>query len=385
MIVRMFHIDRSEIQAQLQAKGVDPNHIKALHVKLQSGELDQTSFVIPNEQLSAPTANDATPYHMAATQLGVDALLADQLLVFWLNGGAATRYGAKEYAHLPKGLTPVVQDISYLELKIKNLLHITKQYQLPVHPQVIIMNSFVTDAQTRSYFETVFERYPDLDPSRFHFILQQARIPRFTQAADVKEIDVFVDASGRLSWAPCGHGDFVYLLKEYLSVHPIANVRYMFFANIDNIAATIDPALLGLHIQSHCGRTVEVVNKLADDKGGLPCRVNGEMMIVEQMKLPATFPSTTLPWLSTNTFWFSLQDLLSYNQELPWVIAEKTIPEGNVIQLERLACDVNVSSCYVVVDRAERFWPVKRYADLLEYRTQPAFQRLLKQQFSVTV
>jgi UTP--glucose-1-phosphate uridylyltransferase len=381
----MFHIDRSEIQSQLEAKGVDPNHIKALHVKLQSGELDHTSFVIPAEQLASPTTDDAHAYQTSSTDLGVEALQADELLLFWLNGGAATRYGAQAYAHLPKGLTPVVDGVSYLELKVKNLLLVTKQLQLPVHPQVVIMNSFVTDTQTRQHFAELFKRYPDLDPNRFHFIIQQARIPRFTRATEVNEIDVFVDNAGQLSWAPCGHGDFVYLLQEYFHTHPISKVKYMFFANIDNVAATLDPALLGMHIQSKRGRTVEVVNKLDTDQGGLPCKVNGEMMIVEQMKFPSNFAYQTLPWLNTNTFWFTLSDLLTYDSELPWIIAEKTIPEGDVIQLERFACDVNVSSQYVVVDRTQRFWPVKRYSDLLEYRQQPIFQRLLKEQFSVTV
>ncbi|EKD78653.1 MAG: hypothetical protein ACD_41C00303G0001, partial [uncultured bacterium] len=69
----------------------------------------------------------------------------------------------------------------------------------------------------------------------------------------------------------------------------------------------------------------------------------------------------------------------------PWILAEKTIADGNVIQLERFACDVNVPSQYVVVDRQQRFWPIKRYDDLLNYRQLPEFQELLKQRFSVTV
>ena len=40
----MLRIHQSDIQQQLRAKGVDPEHIKALHIKLQSGELDQTSL-----------------------------------------------------------------------------------------------------------------------------------------------------------------------------------------------------------------------------------------------------------------------------------------------------------------------------------------------------
>lgn len=400
----MFHIERSEIHEQLRARGVDPDHIKSLHVKLQSGELDQTSFIIPLNQLSAPSSEDAVSYDTSAAATGKEVLQADELLVFWLNGGAATRYfdaskltaaeqqqysqTLAELAHLkeqPKGVTPVVQGMSYLELKVRDLLRITKEQRLPKHPQVIIMNSFVTDQQTREHFETLFAKYPELDRARIHFIIQQARIPRFTKAADLKEIDVFVDSEGQLSWAPCGHGDFVYLLRDYLQAQPIPKVKYMFFANIDNLAATIDPALLGQHVRSQRGRTVEVVTKLPTDQGGVPCKVDGQLTIIEQMKFPAEFDYQALPWLNTNTFWFTLTDLLNFNQDLPWVLAEKTITDGNVIQLERFACDVNLPSQYVVVERTERFWPMKRYIDVLLSQQQSNFQKLLRERFDLQV
>lgn len=379
----MLRIHQADIQEQLRAKGVDPEHIKALHVKLQSGQLDQASFVIPTERLSLPIAGDIVPYTTSHTMAGIEALQADQLLLFWLNGGAATRYGASQFAHLPKGATPVAANVSYLELKVRDLLTVTKRHQLEVHPAVIVMNSFVTDAQTRRHFEDLFQRYPDLDPSRFHFVIQQARIPRFTQAADVKEIDVFVDNHGQLSWAPCGHGDFVYLLRDYLQHTRIPNVRYMLFTNVDNVAATIDPALLGAHITAGVGRTVEVVKKLPMDQGGVPCRVDGQLTIVEQMKFPPNFPTDQLAWLNTNTFWFSLPDLLQYNEDLPWILAEKTIAAGNVIQLERLACDVNLPSQYVAVERSQRFWAIKRYTDLMEYRQWPEFKQLFRDRFAI--
>ncbi len=400
----MFHIERAEIQEQLRARGVDPDHIKSLHVKLQSGELDQSSFVIAADRLSAPRQEDGAAYDASASAIGEEVLRGDGLLVFWLNGGAATRYfdasklstaEQAEYgqtlnalAHLknlPKGVTPVIQEMSYLELKVRDLLRVTREQKLRVHPQVIIMNSFVTDQQTREHFEDLFAKYPELDRKRIHFIIQQARIPRFTKAADLKEIDVFVDNDGQLSWAPCGHGDFVYLLRDYLQTQPIANVRYMFFANIDNLAATLDPALLGQHVRSQQGRTVEVVNKIATDQGGVPCKVDGQLTIIEQMKFPKDFNYQALPWLNTNTFWFTLADLLSFNQDLPWVLAEKTITDGNVIQLERFACDVNLPSQYIVVERSQRFWPMKRYIDLLQSQRQTEFQQLLHERFDIKI
>lgn len=388
----MYHIERDDIQNQLRDHGIDPDHIKSLHVKLQTGELDRNSFVIDNSRLRVPTESDVD--HLTdldqteLQQKGITALQNDELLVFWLNGGAATRYFddskilndeknryskqldtiTNEIRQSPKGITPVVNGMSYLELKIRNVLAITKQYKLSVHPQILLMNSFLTDEPTRELLQTLFVKYPDLDPARFHFVIQQPTIPRFQQVEDLKNIDLFVKQDNTLSFAPCGHGDFIYLLQEYLRKTHIPNVRYMFFANIDNLGSTIEPALLGYHIEKSTGRTVELATKLPGDAGGAPCFVDDELIIVEQMKFPPEFDQTTIPWFNTNTFWFTLKDLQAFEEDLPLVLAEKSIAEGDVIQLEHFACDVNVPSKYIVVPRETRFWPVKRFVDLLIYQ-----------------
>ncbi|MFA6475305.1 MAG: UTP--glucose-1-phosphate uridylyltransferase [Patescibacteria group bacterium] len=369
----MLHIDQAEIKQQLLTKGVDPAHIKALHIKLQSGELDQTSFVLSPTQLLVPEPKNIVQYDAGSSNIGITALKHDELLLFWLNGGAATRYGS----NLAKGVSPVIDDISYLELKILDLLRVTKTHHLASHPPVVIMNSFVTDQPTREHLDMLYKKYSALDPTRIHFVVQQEHIPRFTNTAVREDIDVFVDQQGKLSWAPCGHGDFVYLLRDYLAHEQIPNVKYLFFSNIDNIAATLDVVLLGQHIKSQLGRTVEIVDKSAADQGGVPCLVDGKMTIVEQMKFPPDFDYAALPWLNTNTFWFTLSDLLKFDNDLPWVLAEKTITEGNVIQLERFACDVDLPSQYVLVNRLQRFWPIKRLADLDAAKQHPAFKKLL--------
>lgn len=410
----MSRLEQKDIQDQLHALGIHPDHIRALHVQLKKGALDRSTFVIPKERLRAPTTKDLIwPDQLNRAQLeeiGNTILKNDQLLVFWLSGGAATRYFdqskitpdesarygktlqkmMEKFTNLPKGVSPVIADKSYLELKVLNLLLITKRLQLPVHPHVIIMTSFITDEHIRTHVETLFTKYADLDPSRFHFIVQQPRIPRFTKVDELKNIDVFVNSQQQLSFAPCGHGDFVELLQEYLRTIHLPNLQYMFFANVDNIAATIEPWLLGLHAQNNVGRMVELVEKDKDDQGGAPCFVDGELVILEQMKFPNDFDQNQIRWFNTNNFWFSLQELLSFHQELPFVLAEKTIAEGEVIQLERFACDVHLPSQYVVLPRLQRFWPVKRYVDLLIYQDPTyapdlhhAFKNLLKTAYDI--
>lgn len=412
----MHHIDRTEIQEQLTAKGIDVEHIRSLHLQLTTGKLDHSSFVIDAHRLELPTEKDIIHYediHSSTyEQVGIQALQNDKLLLFWLNGGAATRYfdaikvapqEQDRYATqlamvtehmraLPKGVTPVIEDMSYLELKIRNLLEVTRRHQLATHPQVIMMNSFITDAATRDHLETLFIKYPDLDPARFHFVIQQPSIPRFQKVEDLKNIDLFVDSNDKLSFAPCGHGDFIYLLQEYIKQVHIPNVEYMFFTNIDNVGATIDPYILGHHIMSGTQRTVELATKEAGDQGGAPYYVDGELMIVEQMKLPKGFDQSKMPWFNTNSFWFSLSSLLSFREDLPLILAEKSIDEGDVYQLEHFACDVHVPSHYLVIPRQRRFWPIKRYVDLLMYKDSNAntkihynFKQLLHDEYSVNI
>lgn len=392
---------------QLLKQGVDPEQIKKLHLKLKLGHISYDSFVLPANKLKAPTDSQfdviKEQKEKNYTKIGEEAIKKDELLIFWLNGGAATRYFdeskisreekekfqkelgliKEKTKNLAKGITPVYENKSYLELKIINLLKITRDLNSKEHPPVLLMNSFLTDQPTQKHLASLFKKYPALDKKRFHFIVQRPKVPRFKKVEDLKETDVFIDQKGHLSFAPSGHGDFLYLTREYLKEEKISGVKYMFFSNIDNFGSTINPAILGYHINRQKGRTVEVAEKTKEDAGGAPCLVDNQMRIVEYMKFPSEFDQSTLKYFNTNNFWFTLKDLLDYEEDLPLIIAEKKISEGEVLQLEHFACDVNLPSNYLVVSRDERFWPTKRYVDALIYRQQNKFKELLDQEYNL--
>lgn len=378
----MVEFYQQEIIDQLIKHGIDPEQVKHLHLQLKLGEINSSSF-LAKEKLSVPSDDAFYHYDEKFAKLGQAAIKRGELLMFWLNGGAATRYFdeskitpdekkrfAKELIQdkdLPKGITPVFNGMTYLELKIKNLLKITKELHLTQHPQVLIMNSFLTDKETKKHLQELFHKYPQLITERFHFIVQRPRLPRFKKVDEISQTDLFIDQKGHLSFAPAGHGDFLYLTKEYFQEEKIKGARYMFFSNIDNFGSYIDPAILGFHIQSGKSRTVEVALKNKGDKGGAPCLVDNKLQIVEQMKFPADFDQDQLKYFNTNNFWFTLKDLLAYEEELPLVAVDKKITSGEVVQLERFACDVDLPSNFLIVKRAQRFWPIKRYVDLLIY------------------
>ncbi|MFA6027413.1 MAG: UTP--glucose-1-phosphate uridylyltransferase [Patescibacteria group bacterium] len=400
-------LTKKEINSQLLKQGVEPEQINELHLKLSLGQITYDSFIYSAKQLKAPSDSmfaflDSVK-ESGLKNIGEEAIKKGELLVFWLNGGAATRYFddskitkaerkkfQKELSlissftrSLPKGITPVIHDITYLELKIINLLKITAELKLKDHPPVLIMNSFLTDKPTRDHLDQLFKKYPQLRRELFHFIVQRPKVPRFKKVKNLSETELFIDQKGHLSFAPAGHGDFLYLTRDYFNEEGITGVKYMFFNNIDNFGSTINPTILGYHIQQRKGRTVEVAPKTKGDKGGAPCLVDNKIEIVEQMKFPQNFAQSSLKYFNTNNFWFTLKSLLDYEEDLPLIIAEKKIAEGEVLQLEHFACDVNLPSNYLVVPRDERFWPAKRYVDLLIYLKDKKFKDLLKREYDL--
>lgn len=439
------HITNTDIIAQLRAHNIDPERVDTLLGRLHAGEISDNSFIIAKNRLRPPTENDYIAYetpnievtdeqltdwkthyglalhsplsHEDCRALGLAAIRAGELGLFWLNGGAATRYfnlkkvNAKERERFatelnalnseamakPKGVTPVINDMTYLELKVRNLIRIEREAKTTAPIPVILMNSFITDNETTEHFKALYKKYPEIQRTQFHKVIQQPTIPRFTKTSTREAIDIYTDEQGEISFAPTGHGDFLTLLKNFFE-HEGKNldIRYLFFANIDNFGATIDPAILGIHIANKQGRTVELAPKAKGDKGGAPCFVDDKLIIVEQMKFPPDFDQDLITAFNTNTFWFTVSDLLAISTELPLIIAEKTVGNIEVLQLENFACDINLPSTFVNAPRERRFWPTKRYVDLLIYRDahpnndverrqHEQFRALLKDEYDIAI
>ena len=101
------------------------------------------------------------------------------------------------------------------------------------------------------------------------------------------------------------------------------------------------------------------------------------------MKFPEDFDQDSIPTFNTNSFWLTIEDILNYKEELPLIMADKTVQDTDVIQLEHFACDINLDSAFLEVPRDKRFWPTKRYVDLLIYRENKAFQQLIAEEYGI--
>src|SRR5439155_17180092 len=87
-------------------------------------------------------------------------------------------------------------------------------------------------------------------------------------------------------------------------------LKYLLLHNIDTLGADVDPALLGLHIQSGACLTFEMITRRLEDRGGGLARVNGRLRLVEGLALPREEVEFGLSYYNSNTCWIALDELL---------------------------------------------------------------------------
>jgi hypothetical protein len=87
-------------------------------------------------------------------------------------------------------------------------------------------------------------------------------------------------------------------------------LRYLLLHNIDTLGASLDPALLGLHIRHGACLSFEVIPRRLEDRGGGLARVNGRARLVEGLALPREEAEFSLTYYNSNTCWIDLDRLL---------------------------------------------------------------------------
>jgi hypothetical protein len=89
-----------------------------------------------------------------------------------------------------------------------------------------------------------------------------------------------------------------------------SSLRYLMLHNIDTLGADVDPALLGLHIDSEKCLTFEVIPRRIDDRGGGLARVNGRVRLVEGLAMPREEVEFSLSYYNSLTCWIDIDRLL---------------------------------------------------------------------------
>ena len=300
---------------------------------------------VPDEAEAVALPPDGDPEHARLDELGRAAIARGELAVVILAGGMATRFGASV-----KALAPVLDGnpLRFIDLKLADLERLG-----PI--DTTLMTSFATDDALRE----------QLAGEPVHFASQ------FVSLRLNPDGSLFRDADGSLSPHAPGHGDLPAALRLSGTLDRLrtAGVRTVLISNVDNVGATLEPALAALHRELGGAITVELVAKRPGDHGGIPVRrADGSLALAETFRLPPAFPADDFPLFNTNTLWVDLA-ALEGEHEWTWSAAKKEVDGREAIQFERLVGELTWwnETRYVKVPRdgsESRFVPIKDRDDL---------------------
>jgi hypothetical protein len=99
------------------------------------------------------------------------------------------------------------------------------------------------------------------------------------------------------------------VLASLLKERP--GLQHLMMHNIDTVGTDVDAMVLGQHIQSGAGMTVEVITRRVEDRGGGLARVDGHPRLVEGLALPREEDEFKLTYYNSNTMWIDIGRLLS--------------------------------------------------------------------------
>jgi UTP--glucose-1-phosphate uridylyltransferase len=389
-----------QLPASLADYPFDSETFDDLRGRVHTGALDPAAnrLPAPPQPLSTPPL-DLRPAAAATAEAEAEldelrargrAALADgHIAILVLNGGMATRFGGGA-----KGIVPVVEarpQASFLAVKLGQVRAAAQALDASI--PVVLMHSFATRGPSEAHLADIdWAGVTPGDRDSFSQSVMPRVLPDGTPLAELPEAAGLDDTD--LFSAP-GHGDTLGRLRGSGALARLRErgVGHVLVSNVDNLGASLDPLLVGAHLQAaHAGAgiTVEAVRRADGDAGGCIARLaSGRPAIVEGFRLPQGTDLADYPHFNTNTLWLSL-DAVDRELDLSWFAVRKRIawPDAgradadgmlDVVQFETLIGQATerVDSAFVEVDRATRFVPIKTRDDLATER--PLLERFARE------
>jgi len=341
----------ANLEALLDANGFDRAQHEKVRSDLRGGRIGLAQNRLPVstrvEDVSATDvvdARSAMPERLCA--IGEEALRAGRVAVVSLAGGIGTRW--TKGAGVVKALNPFARlagrHRTFVEIHLAKSRQVTQRFDCEV-PHVITTSYMTHDAVVETLQRTSNYGYTGplhVSPGRAIGLrmVPMTRDLRFAweempqQALDEQKQKVRDSLRAALiQWATSsGEGsDYTDNLPEQC-LHPVGHwyevpnllrngvlarlleerpqLETLMLHNIDTLGASLDPALIGLHIDSGAAMTVEVIGREVDDRGGGLARVDGRLRLVEGLALADERTEFELSFYNSNTMWISIDRLL---------------------------------------------------------------------------
>jgi UDP-N-acetylglucosamine pyrophosphorylase len=362
-----------EFEAKMRTAGVKDAPRRAFRhnfERLQAGD----TGLIPERTIE--TVRQLPSLEQIRKETRSDPRLLSQVVMVKLNGGLGTSMGLER----AKSLLPVKDGLTFLDFIARQVLHLRKQYQVPL--RFVLMNSYSTSADTLE----ALKKYPELGTAA-DLELMQSQAPK-VDARTRRPVNW--PSNPHLEWCPPGHGD-IYpsmlgsgLLEQWLD----QGCKYLFVSNSDNLGASLDRDVLTHFAGSGSPFMMEVAARTpSDSKGGHLARRGGRLLLRESAQCPKEDFSHFQDiekhrYFNTNNLWLRLDSLRQLLEDsggfvpLPLIKNEKSVDPRDrastpVFQLETAmgaAIQCFEKSTALLVPR-ERFAPVKTTSDLLALRS----------------
>jgi UTP--glucose-1-phosphate uridylyltransferase len=303
----------------------------------------------PDEIVTAPVPG--SPDERMLRAVGEMAMRRGELAFCVMAGGMATRMGG-----VVKALVEAFDHCTFLDLRLGENAAASALAGRPV--PLWLMTSDATDGPIKKALAA------KKAPPHVQTFMQDLSL-RLTP-----EGKLFVGSAGCPSAHATGHGDLPDALRRsgLLAKFRASGGKFVWIANLDNLGASIDPAILGAFVASGKEMMVEVCEK-RNDKGGIPVHARGRLQVLEEFRLPKGFDATQVNVFNTNTFLVRADALGDAQIAWTYFEVEKKVEGQPVIQFERLLQELTASlpAAYMKVPRDgenARFLPVKDDAEL---------------------
>jgi UTP--glucose-1-phosphate uridylyltransferase len=342
------------LRARLDAAGFDADRLIRFAATLRASD-PSTRRAMRNRvsgEVKAPAAGEIRTLAEGAererlARFGQEAISRGELAFCVMAGGMATRMGG-----VVKALVEATVGKTFLDLRLAENRATSERAGRPV--PLWLMTSDATDQPIREALAKAGA---------------PAHTKTFTQDLGLRLTPtglLFLDAERRPSTYATGHGDLVDALRRsgLLSAFRKGGGKAVWIANLDNLGASIDTAILGAFLENGAQLAVEVCDKRQNDRGGIPVHAQGRLQVLEEFRLPPAFDAAQVRVFNTNTFLARADALEAAPLTWTYFEVEKAVEGRPAIQFERLLQELtaHLDAIYLRVPRdgaASRFLPVK--------------------------